>query len=239
MLDNAEISRALAIMAHPDDVDFSAAGTIAGWTAQGIEVSYCLITDGDAGGFDESIPRPEMAQIRRREQTEAARLVGVEQLVFLGYPDGRVVSDLDLRKSLSRVIRQLRPDRVICQSAVMNYERIYGSHPDHLAAGAASIAAIYPDSRNPFAYPELMSEEGLAPWSVRETWVPLAPNAAHAVDITAHMDTKIAALRAHQSQHRDPDGMEDRIRSWNRSQGDIGGFGPDSYAEVFLVIDTQ
>jgi LmbE family N-acetylglucosaminyl deacetylase len=239
MLPDSEVSRALAIMAHPDDVDFSAAGLIAQWTAAGIEVTYCLVTDGDAGGFDQSIPRPEMAQIRRREQTAAAKLVGVDQLIFLGYPDGRVEANLDLRKALSRVIRQTRPDRVICQSALMNYERIYGSHPDHLAAGQASIAAIYPDSRNPFAYPELMADEQLEPWTVRETWVPIATNSNHSVDITSHMDLKIAALRAHASQHRDADGMEGRIRAWNRAQGEAAGFGPDSYAEVFLVIDTQ
>jgi LmbE family N-acetylglucosaminyl deacetylase len=239
VLTGDEIERVLVVMAHPDDVDFGAAGTVRAWTDSGVVVTYCLVTDGDAGGFDDTIPRPEMARIRRREQTAAAELVGVKDLVFLGRPDGRVVADLDLRCDLSRVIRQVRPQVVLCQSAQRNYGRIYASHPDHLAAGEAAISAVYPDSRNPFAFTELLDVEGLAPWSVVETWVAGHADTNHAVDITEHVDVKMAALRAHESQHRDPDGMEERVRTWNRMQGEAAGFGSNSYAEVFLVLDTR
>jgi len=112
MLNDSEIQRVLVVAAHPDDIDFSAAGTIALWTDAGIEVSYCLVTDGDAGGFDESVPRTEIAPMRRKEQTAAAEVLGVHDLRFLGYPDGRVEPTMALRKDLARVIRQVRPDRL-------------------------------------------------------------------------------------------------------------------------------
>src|SRR5204863_827371 len=111
VLSDSEVQRVLVVAAHPDDVDFSAAGTIAGWTDAGIEVVYCIVTDGDAGGHDDSVPRAEMAPLRRKEQTAAAACVGVSDLRFLGYPDGQVEATLGLRKDLARVIRQVRPDR--------------------------------------------------------------------------------------------------------------------------------
>lgn len=150
MLQPTEIDRLLVVMAHPDDVDFGSAGTMATLTALGVHVTYCLVTDGDAGGSDRSITRTEMASMRRKEQTAAAAVVGVHDLVFLGHPDGRVVADLALRRDISRVIRQVRPQVVLCQSPDRNLDRIFASHPDHLAAGEAALCAVYPDSRNPF-----------------------------------------------------------------------------------------
>src|SRR5580704_16702525 len=135
MLTDSEIQRVLLIAAHPDDIDFSAAGTVALWTDTGIEVTYCLVTDGDAGGFDESVPRAEIAPLRRKEQTAAADCVGVHDLRFLGYPDGRVEATLELRRDLARVIRQVRPDRVVCPTPERNYARVGASHPDHRAVG--------------------------------------------------------------------------------------------------------
>src|SRR5271166_4910196 len=116
VLDDAQIGRVLSITAHPDDVDFGTAGTVARWTEAGIEVVYCVVTDGDAGGFDEDFPRSEMPALRRAEQVTAAKCVGVHDVRFLGYPDGRVEATLDLRRDLARVIRQVRPDRVVCPS---------------------------------------------------------------------------------------------------------------------------
>ncbi len=171
MLSDSEVQRALVIAAHPDDIDFSAAGTVALWTDAGIEVTYCLATDGDAGGFDDSVPRAEMGPLRRKEQTAAAACVGVHDLRFLGYPDGRVEPSLALRKDLARVIRQVRPDRVLCPSPERNYQRIGIGHPDHRAVGSAALDAVYPDARNPYAFPELRLAEGLEPWAVREVWI--------------------------------------------------------------------
>ncbi len=230
--------RFLAIAAHPDDLDFGAAGTTASLTAAGDEVIYCLVTDGNAGGFDNTISRSEMAAIRRDEQTAAAKVVGVDQLIFLGLPDGRVVADLELRKSLSRVIRQVKPDVVICQSPQRNFDRIYASHPDHLAAGEATISAVYPDARNEFAYPELLSAEGLEPHTVPEIWMMAGPDLNHYVDITDTIDAKIEALLCHASQMREPERMPDLIREWGRQVAKAAGLGDDRFAEAFRIVNA-
>jgi len=235
----ARIERVLAIMAHPDDVDFGAAGTVAHWTDRGIEVTYCLVTDGDAGGFDPEIPRSAIAGIRRAEQTAAAAQVGVSNLVFLGHPDGRLLPTLDLRRDLSRVIRQVRPQRVLTQCPERNFARIYASHPDHLAAGEAAICAVYPDARNPFTFTELFEQEGLAAWSVQDVWMTGGPNPQHPVDITDQVERKIAALLCHASQHPDPAQMQTRVRAWGAMNAEQFGLGPGRAAEAFQVIDTR
>src|SRR2546421_1258499 len=139
MPENELVDRILVVAAHPDDVDFGAAGSVATWTAQSIAVSYCTATDGDAGGFDESVSRAEMARIRRAEQAAAGSEVGVDDIHWLSYPDGRLAVSLDLRRDITRVIRQVRPQRVVIQSPERNYMRIFASHPDHLAAGEAAL----------------------------------------------------------------------------------------------------
>jgi LmbE family N-acetylglucosaminyl deacetylase len=166
-----DIHSVLVVTAHPDDVDFGAAGTVATFTGRGVPVTYCLCTSGDAGGDDRSVPRPAMAALREAEQAAAAEAVGVKDLVFLHHPDGRLQPTLELRRDISRVIRQVRPDLVIGQSPQRNFARIYASHPDHLAAGEATLCAVYPDARNPFAHPELLEEESLEPWTTREVWL--------------------------------------------------------------------
>ena len=239
MQDDAQIGRVLAIAAHPDDLDFGAAGTIAAWTSAGIEVVYCIVTDGDAGGFDESFPREEMAPLRRAEQTAAAKAVGVHDLRFLGYPDGRVEATLGLRKDLARVIRQVRPDRVVCPSAERNYARIGTSHPDHRAVGSAALDAVYPDARNPFTFPELVADEGLAAWIVPEVWIAggvPAPN--HYVDVTETFPRKVAALRAHQSQTGHLPDLEDRLRERLTRMAAQGGLPEGRLAEGFQVLET-
>jgi len=155
LLADSDVERVLVVVAHPDDIDFGVAGSVATWTDAGIDVQYCLVTSGDAGGHDESVSRTEMVEIRQREQTAAAKVVGVTELHWLGFPDGRVEPSLELRAAISRVIREVRPQRVVAMSPDRNYERVYASHPDHLATGEATMAAVYPDSRNPFAFPEL------------------------------------------------------------------------------------
>jgi LmbE family N-acetylglucosaminyl deacetylase len=236
---DAEIGRVLAIAAHPDDLDFSAAGTIASWTSAGLEVVYCIVTDGDAGGFDESFPRTEMAPLRRAEQTAAADCVGVHDLRFLGYPDGQVEATLGLRRDLARVIRQVRPDRVLCPSPERNYNRIGIGHPDHRAVGSAALDAVYPDARNPFTFRELVTDEGLAAWAVPEVWIgggATAPN--HYVDVTGTFPRKIAALRAHQSQTGHLTDLEDRLRTRSSALAAQGGLADGRLAEAFQVLET-
>jgi LmbE family N-acetylglucosaminyl deacetylase len=234
--EEAQISRVLVIAAHPDDADFGSAGTIAQWTAAGLPVSYCVVTDGDAGGSDRQITRAEMAAIRQAEQTAAAKQVGVHDLHFLGYPDGRVEASLALRRDIARVIRLLRPDRVVCPSPERNYARVGVSHPDHRAVGSAALDAVYPDARNPFAFPELLADEKLEPWTVREVWISGSPTPTRYVDITDTFAGKIAALRCHVSQISDPDRLERFLREALTRTATQGGLPEGRLAEAFQVL---
>ncbi|MBG6086535.1 LmbE family N-acetylglucosaminyl deacetylase [Actinomadura viridis] len=238
-LDDSEIRRALVVMAHPDDVDFGSAGTVAQWTDRGVEVVYLMVTDGDAGGFDDGITRAEMAELRRDEQRAAAKCVGVEDVRFLGYPDGRVEATLGLRRDIARVIRQVRPDRVLTSSAERDYRRIHPSHPDHRAVGSATLDAVYPDARNPYAFPELLADEGLEAWTVREVWASGGPLSDHYVDVTGTFTHKIAALKAHASQTaRMGEELETMVRGWLAANASAAGLPEGRLAEAFQVIDT-
>lgn len=235
------VRRVLVVTAHPDDVDFGSAGTVAAFTDAGLEVTYCIVTSGEAGGSDRTMTRSEMAALRQDEQRAAAAVVGVSDVRFLGHPDGRVQASFDLRRDVSRVIRQVRPQRVLTQSPERDLGSIYASHPDHLAAGEAAINAVYPDARNPFAHPELLESEGLEPWSVNELWI-MGPGRradaeAVAVDTTHTVERKVSALMCHKSQMPDPpDAIGERIRTWARAGGEAAGLDAGRSAEVFRVI---
>jgi LmbE family N-acetylglucosaminyl deacetylase len=232
------VERILVVTAHPDDVDFGAAGSVAVWTHAGVEVAYCIATDGDAGGSDRSVSRTEMAVVRREEQREAARVMGVSDVTFLGFPDGRLTPGLDLRQAIAGVIRRFRPDRVVAQSPERNWSRIYASHPDHLAAGEAAICAVYPDARNPFAFPALL-EEGLEPHSVPELWVMTTERADRVVDATEFFDLKLAALRSHRSQVGDGEHLGELLRTWMSGTALAAGLPEGRLAEAFHVVDTE
>jgi LmbE family N-acetylglucosaminyl deacetylase len=235
VLDDADIQRALVIIAHPDDVDFGAAGTVSTWTDSGVKVAYCVVTDGDAGGFDADVPRDRIGPIRRDEQRAAAAEVGVSDVHFLGYPDGRLVVSFELRRDIARVIREVRPQRVVCQSPERNMVRIYASHPDHIAAGEAAMCAVYPDARNPFAYPDLADLEA---WTVPEVWVMGSDRTNHYVDITDGFERKKAALRAHVSQMEGIDDLDALLKGWNGENARAAGMPEGHYAEGFWVMDT-
>ncbi|MEM8903595.1 MAG: PIG-L deacetylase family protein [Actinomycetota bacterium] len=227
----------LVVVAHPDDIDFGFAGTVATLTAAGCRVSYCLVTSGDAGGFDDGIPREEMPLMREAEQREAAKRVGVSDLHFLRFPDGRVEPSLELRKAISRVIRQVRPDVVACQSPERGWDSVYRSHPDHLATGEATIRAVYPDARNPYAFPELREEEGLEAHTVPEVWV-LGLGPARYIDVTESFGAKVEALRAHVSQTGHMEDLDGRIREWMTNTAADAGFPEGRLAEAHRRIDT-
>jgi len=231
------VVRVLVVTAHPDDVDFGTAGTVAAFTAAGVDVTYCVVTNGEAGGSDRAMARADMAALRQDEQRAAAAVVGVSDVRFLGHPDGMVQATTDLRRDISRVIRDVRPQRVVTQSPDRNWDFIYASHPDHLAAGEAAVDAVYPDSRNPFAHPDLLDVEGLEPWTVSELWL-MGPGGKPgiAVDTTATVERKVAALLCHKSQIPDPDGVSTRILDWARAAGETAGLTEGSSAELFRVI---
>jgi LmbE family N-acetylglucosaminyl deacetylase len=233
------VERVLAVMAHPDDVDFGSAGTIAQWTDAGVEVTYCIITDGDAGGFDAGVSRSQIGAIRRAEQTAAAKEVGVSDVRFLDYPDGRLEVSFDLRRDIARVIREVRPQRVVCQSPQRHMVRIPASHPDHLAAGEATLCAIYPDARNPFAFPELLQDEKLEPWSVPQLWIAGSPQPNEFTDVTDAFPRKVAALRAHASQTAQIDDLEGLLRGWMTRTAEVAGFAEGRLAEAFMTLTIR
>lgn len=231
------VRRVLAVAAHPDDIDFGAAGTIAAFTEAGVEVAYCIVTDGAAGGDDRSVTRAEMAASRRVEQRAAAAAVGVETVEYLGYPDGALAATLELRRDIARVIRRFQPERVLAPSPERWWDRIFASHPDHLAAGEAAVCAVYPDARNPFAHPGLL-DEGLEPHEVGELWLMASPETTVAVDITATFPRKVAALRCHESQIGDGAWIDERMRAQDRGTAAQAGLPDGALAETFRTVAT-
>lgn len=231
--------RVLVFAAHPDDIDFGAAATIAGWTAAGTSVSYCILTDGDAGGFSDE-DRPGVAALRREEQRAAAAVVGVTDVTFLGEPDGYLtVSDAVIREIVRR-IREVRPDIVLSMHPERSWDRLQKSHPDHLACGEAVTRAVYPAAENPFAYPELAAA-GLE--SHRVPWLWFYGGPAHLenrfVDVTGREDVKLAALGAHRSQHPDVGRMQERVRAILGENALRGGLPAGRSAECFHAVGVN
>ncbi|MFI5271938.1 MAG: PIG-L deacetylase family protein [Ktedonobacterales bacterium] len=209
--------RVLIVMAHPDDGEFSCGATVAKWTAEGRDIHYCLVTDGQVGDAgDETITSDALAAKRRVEAQAAADALGVRHdVIFLHYMDSRVEPTLELRRDIARVIRQVRPDVVICQDPTVRWSgQGYINHPDHRAAGEATLAAIMPVASTRLAFPELAAE-GLKPHNVREIYIGGTQNADRWVDVEGFIEAKQAALRAHVSQfpHWDP-GTE--VEQWAR-----------------------
>lgn len=233
-----DVARVLAVYAHPDDVDFGSCATVARWVAEGLEVSYLIVTRGEAGG-PAGVARKDLPAIREAEQRAAAAVVGVERVEFLdGYADGTLLPTIGLRHDIARVIRRVRPDRVLTSSPLRRWEHIAGpSHPDHLAVGEATTCAVYPDARNPFAFPDLLAE-GLQPWTVREVWYSAGPDPDHFVDVTETYDRKVAALRAHASQTASQPDIDSRVRRMLTDNGRTAGLADGRLAEGFSVIRT-
>ncbi len=234
-----DFDRALVVTAHPDDVDFGVAGSVALLTGAGVEVTYCIATDGQAGGFDRDTPRSEIPTIRRREQRAAAAEVGVDDVRFLGRVDGEVVNDLALARDISRVIRDVRPDLVITSSPERNYRMVGASHPDHRRVGDATLDAVYPFARNPFAFPELLGDEGLDAWIVGEVWLLGAPDPDRFLDVTDVVDRKLAAIAAHASQIAEPGPMEERVREWLGRTARAAGLPDGRLAEAVKVVRIE
>lgn len=228
----------LMVGAHPDDIDFNAGGCAIAWSRLGVAVSWCVVTDGQSGGFDPEIDRVEVPMLRRGEQRAAATKAGVKEVVFLGWSDGAVTDGPALRRELTRVIRRLRPVRVLVHSPERDWTNIFQCHPDHLAVGAATLAAIYPEARNPFAHPELQ-QAGLAPHTVPETWLYGSPAPNTVIDITDMAELKAEVLACHASQHDAAGGLLGAADHFGVDLARRAALEGDRIGEGFHRVDTR
>ena len=233
MADSEEpFRRGMVIMAHPDDAEWSCSGTVAKWCAEGWEVVYILCTDGSKGSSDPEMTSEKLVKIREQEQRNAGKILGLKDIVFLGYPDAYLEPTLELRKDIAREIRRYKPDVVICGTASRQLHSNYLGHPDHFASGEAAMAAVFPTARDSLTFPELL-DEGLDPHNVREVWVAGGGDGSDQfVDVAEYMDTAVKALKAHVSQV-DQENAGEWFRQGRIRTGEKVGM---AYAEGFKRI---
>ena len=211
--DSGRAQRILGVFAHPDDPEFFAGATFAKWAADGAEITFVLATSGDKGSPDPDMTHARLAEIREREEREAAAALGVKEVVFLRYGDGELVADLALRRDITRMIRLTKPDIVVTNDPTVWYTRRGINHPDHRAIGAATLEAIFPTARDRLNFVEHERDEGLAPHKVRTVYIAGAAEPDTTVDVTDSIETQIQALRAHKSQISDMDKMAEHLRT--------------------------
>jgi LmbE family N-acetylglucosaminyl deacetylase len=225
----------LGIGAHPDDLDFSASGTLAKFA--GAAVHYLILTDGSKGSADLNADPVALSKLREAEQQAAVEAIGGSSAAFLDYPDGGLLVTLELKKDIVKVIRTLKPDIVITMdpSVLYSAQRGFIKHPDHRAAGQAALDAVFPLARDHMSFPELFAE-GYKPHKVKTVLLTNFENQNYTIDITDTIDKKIAALAAHASQV--PDIQE--TEKWIRQMGEmIGKPAGQTYAEGFIRIDVR
>jgi LmbE family N-acetylglucosaminyl deacetylase len=211
----------MSIHAHPDDQEFTIGGTLARWAREGAEIVTVCLTHGDAGSNRFTPPdmtRARLAQIRDEEQRAACRVLGIKDVVFLDYEDGVLTSTIAMRRDVTRLIRRLRPDTVVCGDPTMRfYGNRYMNHPDHRVASDVALDAVFPSAETRFIFPELI-DEGLAPHHVREVWLHGSTDSNTFVDISSTLALKVQALREHKSQLGDWDPTT-MLKMWAREQG--------------------
>ena len=223
-------SRGMVVVAHADDAEWGCSGTVARWCAEGWDVAYVLCTDGSKGSSHPEMTGPELVKIREQEQREAGRVLGLSDVIFLGFPDAYLEPTLAVRKDITRAIRRRRPDVLICMNPVRNLAGDgYVDHPDHIASGEAAMAAVFPSARDRLTFPDLLNDEGLEPHVVRELWVMGHSHPDRYVDVTDHIDTAVAALQAHRSQVA-PESADRYLKEGRRRNGQSIGV---PYAEAF------
>jgi LmbE family N-acetylglucosaminyl deacetylase len=229
--------RFMVIAAHPDDAEFGPSGTAARWIDQGSTGWLVCCTSGDQGGEDPDADPFELAALREIEQRAASAVTGYAGVTFLHQPDGALVNDLALRELLVREIRTFRPDAVLATDPETVFHGDGGiNHTDHRAAGMAAVDAVYPAARNPMAFPWL-ARNGLAAHPVRRVYLFWSNRPDAWVDIAATLDRKIAALREHGSQIREPDQLETRIREWAAEEGAPAGLAAAEALRCIVIDD--
>lgn len=210
---NHSVKRVMGIFAHPDDPEFFSGATFARWAAEGAHVTFILATSGDKGSADPEMTSTKLVEIREQEERRAAAALGVQEVIFLRYPDGELQPTLQLRRDLVRLLRMKQPDVVVtCDPTVFWWESRSINHPDHRAIGEAVLDAVYPTARDRLNFPELEREEGLPVHKVKQVYLAGTATVTRMVDVTAHIETKINALREHKSQIANMDEMAQRIR---------------------------
>jgi len=230
-----EFSRAMVVVAHPDDAEFGCSGTVAKWCRLGWEVVYVLCTDGSKGTSDREVSSEKLIEVRKREQIDAGKVLGLKDVMFLGYPDGYLQPTLELRKDISREIRRWKPDVLITTNPRRDLlGGGYIGHPDHFAAGEAALSAVYPAARDHLTFPDLL-EEGFEPHKVREVWINMFGDAADRFNPLEEVDvdTSIRALYAHVSQIKDPEESGKWMRQRRKELGQKVGA---EYAEAFKAF---
>ncbi|MFQ6090624.1 MAG: PIG-L deacetylase family protein [Candidatus Bipolaricaulia bacterium] len=229
----------LVISPHPDDLDFACAGTVARLVGEGHEVSYVIVSDGSKGtrGVPEgkNIGEAELIELRKREQREAARVVGVEDVTFLGFKDGEIEDTPKLREELVKQIRRFKPDIVFSFDPAPSFDSFFRAHRDHRMVAVAVFDAIYPASHNRLYFPHLL-EQGYEPHRIGEAWFFSTVNPDRFIDITETMEKKIAALACHRSQLRDMERIAELVKERAREWGEVGGY---RYAEAFRRVEMH
>ena len=227
------LERVLVVISHPDDGEFGAGPTIARLAAAGARVDYVVTTDGSKGTEDPSVTPEQLAATRTAEQRAAADILGVSDIVHLGYPDGYLTPSLDLRRDITRQIRRFRPDLVITQNPQRRLDHNpFVGHPDHLATGEATLAAVYPAARDHLNFPELWTEEHLEPWKVRQVLLTGVEEPNLWIDVADTFETGLQSILAHASQV-DPETVGERMRERARIVGEPQGL---ALAQAFLSI---
>ncbi len=232
----ASYSRAMVVVAHPDDAEYGCSGTVAKWCRLGWEVVYVLCTDGSKGTEDRSLTSEQLVEIRKNEQLEAGKILGLKEVAFLGYPDGYLEPTLDLRRDIVRQIRKHKPDILITTNPGRELGNgRYIGHPDHIAAGEAALSAVFPSARDHLAFPELLEEEGLEPHKVSEVWMMRfgRDSDRHSILEEQDVETSANALRAHASQISDPENTGTWMKEWRAKTGARIGV---KYSEAFKAF---
>ena len=229
-----EIERAMVVYAHPDDAEFGLAGTMAKWAKAGVEITYCMVTNGASGSDDETMTREKLRDTRYAEQRAAAKILGVKNCVFLGYEDGYLYPTLEVRRDVARQVRIHRPDALFAMDPTSRVSDFYVNHPDHIAAGEVALRAINPDASTRQMFPELWTEEHLEPHKPKALFLMSFGAGATVIDISDTLELKVKALLAHSSQIWP--GADEMIRSWAKQTGKSAGY---KAGESFRIVRLE
>jgi LmbE family N-acetylglucosaminyl deacetylase len=230
-----EIQRAMVVYAHPDDAEFGLAGTVAKWAKAGVEITYCMITNGASGSDDPTMTRERLREIRYAEQRAAAKILGVKHCVFLGYEDGYLYPTLEVRRDVARQVRIHRPDVLFAMDPTFRVaDDFYVNHPDHIAAGEVALRSINPDASTRQMFPELWTEEHLEPHKPKALFMGAFGAAGTVIDISEVLEIKMKALLAHTSQLWP--GAEEMIRGWAKETGKAAGY---KAGESFRIVRLE